>query len=602
MGPMRLVGIGVVVLALTALTGGRLASAAEGKGPVAAVFELDGRLPEAPSGPLGLGPRNTFGALTRRIEEAAHDGRVKAVVLVARRPTLSLAQAEELRASLKEVQKRGKPVYAHATHLDLESYALLSAASELSVVPTGGVEIPGLLVQAPYLRGLLERIGVEPSIVRVGKYKTAGEMFVRKGPSAAAKEQMQRLLDGLLSELLRTISSGRDVKESKVQSWIDRGLYTAREAKSAGLIDAVRSRAALASRVRSKHGVELAPRYGKPSRPDVDLSNPFGLLKLYGKLLGDKGDGAAGPVVAVVHVNGMILPGAGGGFLGGSAAHSEPIRKALDRVAEDDKVKAVVLRVKSPGGSGTASEIILDAAKRVGKEKPLVVSMSDVAASGGYYVSTAADAIFANPSTLTGSIGVVGGKFATTGLWKKLGVKWKTYRRGANAGILRGHEAFTDEQRARVRDRMKRLYARFKQHVVAGRGDRLEKPIDKLAGGRVYTGRQAKAAGLVDHLGGLDAAIEHAAEQAGVDSYEVRSLPEPPSLLQRLTGGTTSGAALPTLKTLTSGEGSIRAIVRRLEQVDPSRARAVLSALRRVVLLRREGAALTMPVLGFHGG
>src|SRR5205085_2762863 len=196
--------------------------------------------------------------------------------------------------------------------------------------------------------------------------------------------------------------------------------------------------------------------------------------------------------VAVVYVDGPIVIGGGTPSpFGGATARAVAVRKALDEAARDDSVKAVVLRVDSPGGSAVASEIILDATRRVKAKKPFVVSMGDVAGSGGYYVACGSDTIFADEATITGSIGVVSGKLVTNPMWKKIGVTFKGYKRGENAGMLSSSEVFSSAERARMQNLMDEIYCVFKGHVVAARGSRLKKPIDELAGGRVYSGRQA---------------------------------------------------------------------------------------------------------------
>src|SRR5581483_1678878 len=202
--------------------------------------------------------------------------------------------------------------------------------------------------------------------------------------------------------------------------------------------------------------------------------------------------------------------------------------------SRDDSIKAVVLRIDSPGGSATASEIILDATQRLKAKKPLVVSMGNVAGSGGYYVACGSDTIFADDSTITGSIGVVGGKFATTEMWKKIGVTWKPYQRGKNASMLSSAATFTPEQREKMQTWMNDIYGVFKGHVTAIRGSRLKKPIDDIAGGRVYTGKQALDLGLVDKLGTLQDAVAYAADQAKLTDYDLRTVPEPKNLLQQL--------------------------------------------------------------------
>ena len=203
------------------------------------------------------------------------------------------------------------------------------------------------------------------------------------------------------------------------------------------------------------------------------------------------------------------------------------IRKALDEAARDNSIKAVVLRVNSPGGSAVASEIILDATRRVKARKPFVVSMGDVAGSGGYYVACASDVIYADETTITASIGVVGGKIATADMWKKVGVTFKSYKRGENAGMLSTGEPFTDRERQRMQSWMNDVYDVFQSHVRAIRGSRLKKPLDELAGGRVFTGKQALDLGLVNRIGGLGDAIAYVAGEAKLKDFEVRTVPAP---------------------------------------------------------------------------
>jgi len=237
----------------------------------------------------------------------------------------------------------------------------------------------------------------------------------------------------------------------------------------------------------------------------------------------------------VVYVDGMIVTGKNdSGLMESDMAASTDIARALDDAAADDAVKAVVMRIDSPGGSATASEIILRATERVKAKKPLVVSMGDVAGSGGYYVSCAADTVFADDATITASIGVVGGKLVTTEMWNKIGVTFKAYSRGANAGLLSSDKDFSPDERQRMQSWMDDIYGVFKDHVTAIRGNKLKKPIDELAAGRVFTGRQALELGLVDRIGTLHDAIAFAADQANVKEYDVRTVPAPKNILQKL--------------------------------------------------------------------
>ena len=265
--------------------------------------------------------------------------------------------------------------------------------------------------------------------------------------------------------------------------------------------------------------------------------------------------------------------------------------------AADDTIKAVVLRVDSPGGSALASEIILDATRRVKAKKPFTVSRGNVAGSGGYYVACGSDTIFADETTITGSIGVVAGKLATSGLYDKLGVTFKSYRRGQNAGMLASSEVFTPGERLKMRSWMDEIYGVFKGHVTAIRGNRLKKPIDDLAGGRVYTGKQALELSLVDRLGTLHDAVKHVAAQAKLTDYDVRVVPKPKSFLEKLLEGGVDNDSRkgldvvhkPTLLELAQPY---------LRSLDPSRAELVRNALGCLELLNREGVILMMPELG----
>jgi protease IV len=256
----------------------------------------------------------------------------------------------------------------------------------------------------------------------------------------------------------------------------------------------------------------------------------------------------------------------------------------------------VVLSIDSPGGSATASEIMLDATKRVKAKKPFVVSMGDVAGSGGYYVACGADTIFADATTLTGSIGVVSGKLATAEMWHKLGITFKEYKRGQNAGIFSADEVFSDSERARMRLFMDDIYAVFKRHVTEIRGNRLKKPIDELAGGRVYTGKQALELGLVDRLGTMHDAVAFAADQAKINDYDVRVVPEPKSFLEELLEQISGGKEETGHVGLAADRDSLfKLAAPYLQNLGARRAAAVASVLRRLEILQKEGVVLTMP-------
>ena len=483
----------------------------------------------------------SFHSLLTRLKKVKTDDSVKAVVMLVSGTSLGVSQIEEVRQVLDEIKAAGKDVVAHTDSISMRSYVLLSGASRICVVPTGDVWINGMYGESMHLRGLLDLVGVEPDFTTCGDYKSAAEMFMRKTPSPQAQENLDWLMDGIFETQLNLISSGRKVDVAKVREWVNCGVYSAERAKEAGIIDDVQFRQDFEADLKKKYGEELVfdRKFGKPKAVDIDLSSPFGILKFYGELLaGPKKKQPSKASIAIVYVEGPILPGAGDptGFplsMGGMA-YSTPIAKALDEAAADETIKAVVLRVDSPGGSAVASEIILNATRRVAAKKPLVVSMGNVAGSGGYYVACGTKTIFADTSTITGSIGVVAGKLATSKMWERVGVNWTPIRRGANAGMLDSGDVFTNEQRTLLQGWMDEIYEVFKGHVTAIRGDKLTKSIDDLAGGRVYTGQQALALGLVDKIGGLHDTIRFAAKEASLDEYDIRILPRPKSFIEVL--------------------------------------------------------------------
>jgi protease-4 len=585
--------------------------------PVIPVLSLDGPIVEAPQAEDSLFGRSGTQSLKdvlARIKKAREDKNVKAVVILlddfasemGESPWFNLAQMEELRQAIDQFQASGKEVYANVETCSTRTYALLSGVKQLSVVPTGIVWINGFFVESPYLRGLLEKIGVTPDFLACGEYKTAAEVFMRKEPSPAAQKMKTWLLDSSFEIYVDLVAKGRKQPAEKVRQWIDGGLYTAQKAQEAGIIDKVQHRQDFEAELKAKFGdVKFDRDYGKSKRgTEIDLSSPLGVFQFWSEMIqGPKKRTAGKSAIAIVYVDGPIMQGKAdpSPFSSSTVAYSTPIRKALDKVAEDASVKAVVLRVDSPGGSAVASEIILNATKRVKAKKPFVVSMGNIAGSGGYYVACGSDTIFAEPSTITGSIGVVGGKIVTTGLWQKLGIHWDAQQRGANAGMLTSHSVFTEPERKRFQQFMDETYGIFKGHVVAARGTRLKKPIDEMAGGRVYTGKQALELGLVDKLGGLSDAVEYLAKKANVKDYELRAVPEPKGFLELLFEEMSDG------KSDKNGlDASTRSLGRMptsmvemgmpyLQGLDGRRVQSVLAALRRLDLHQKEQILLMTP-------
>jgi protease IV len=550
--------------------------------------------------------------VVERLKKAKDDKNVKAVVLLLDETDLELAQIEELRQVLDGIKASGKDVYAHVDSILMtRSLALIAGANRISVTPTTIIMITGFNAESPYVRGLLDLIGVKPDFLTCGAYKSAAEIFMRKGPSTEAAQMKNWLLDSLYESYQKMVADGRGVKPEQVRNWIDGAVYTPEQAKEQGIIDAIQHRQDFESDLRKKFGddVKLDRKYGKKKQgEDIDLSSPFGMLQLWAKMLeGGKKKPTGKDVIGIVYVAGPILPGKPepSPFQSGSeVAYSTPIRKALDKIAEDKDVKAVVLRVNSPGGSAVASEIILDATKRVKAKKPYVVSMGQVAGSGGYYVAMGADTIFADAATITASIGVLGGKFATTDMWNKIGISWDSSRRGANAGILSSDAVFSDAERKKMQNWMNDVYGVFKGHVVAARGAKLKKPIDELAAGRVFTGQQALDLGLVDKIGTLEDAVRNVAEQANLKTYEVRVYPEPKNFIEVLLEGMSDGDRDPNHLAIPASRIASPSLLDlalpHLKGLDPKRLDMIKAALRQLDLIQQEHATLMMPEISIR--
>jgi protease-4 len=574
--------------------------------PTVAVFRLTGEVSETPGRQslLALGSPGTpsLKEFVARIEQAAKDPAVKAIVILPEGGSTGLAQKEELRQALRQFQDAGKEVFAHADSLSMGDYILLSGATRLSVTPTADVNVTGFYGEAPYLRGLLDLLGIRPDLMTCGDYKSAAELFMRTGPSPEADRMQNWLLDSVYDTSVKLIAQGRKTTPEKVRAWIDAGPYAAAKAKDAGLIDAVEHRQDFESVLKEKYGKDVVfdRKYGAKKSPTLDLSSPLGLMKVWADLLNEaRPKKSDKPAVGIVYVDGAIVLGKNQpSIFGTESAASSEVRKALDDAAADDSVKAVVLRVDSPGGSAVASEIILDATRRVKAKKPLVVSMGNVAGSGGYYVACAADVIFADEATITGSIGVFSGKLVTNPMWNKVGITFKDYQRGAHAGLMSASRPYNPEERAKVRDYMEEIYATFKGHVQAIRGTRLKKPLEELAGGRVYTGRQALELGLVDRIGTLEDAVKFAAVEAKLKDYDVRVVPEPKGVLEKLLEEAAGGKTDPHRLGVARGDSLVELAMPYLQHLDPQRVRVIQRALGQLQLLSDERVLMTMPELG----
>jgi protease-4 len=508
-----------------------------------AEIRLRGSLPDQPDAPSPLlGGGATLRAAVERLRRAAEDESVQGVVLHCDEFGAGLGKATELRRALARLRAAGKKTVARASSLGLGAYLLAAGCEEISLEPGGLVYMPGLRMSATYFRGLLEKIGVRFDVVHVGEFKTAFEEYYLEEMSEPQRESLGAILDDLYGHVVEEISSRRGLTPEQVRAAIDAGILTPEQARARRLVDAVEYDDELRVRLAGAFGapVEIVEGYGRGGLEDFDLEDPAAIFELLGEMFREtpkpKED-----VVAVVYANGIIVPGKSeAGFLGSAGTvGSRTMREALREAAADEHVKAIVLRIDSPGGSGSASDEIWREVVRAKARKPLVVSMSDVAASGGYYIAMGADAIVAEPTTITGSIGVVSAKPVFEGLYGKVGMNAQSLERGARAGMFSTDRSFTVEEREALRRFSETFYRDFVEKAASGRSREVDE-IEPLARGRVWSGRRALEIGLVDRLGGLGDAIALAMERAGLDPASplpVYELPRPPSFAEMLEEG-----------------------------------------------------------------
>lgn len=495
---------------------------------VVAVYDLPSNLSESGREEMSLlatefDPNRplTFHDVATSLAKAAADDEVGAIVLDADDAPLGFGQILEIRRHLADAREAGKDVWIYSDHFSNRSALLGSAANHFVLMPEADCDFAGIYAESMYFKGLLDKAGVSAEVIHIGDFKSFGEEFYRTGPSEAALKQQTELIDGIFAEIVREVATGRGLEESAVRAMIDRGTFTATEAKDAGLVDELGYRTDFNKTLRDTYASDdFETDY---ELPDLDGPEISGLLDVF-KLLMSSGndDGANDDFVAVVVLDGSI-----------SEQSVAPVRKEIISLMKDPHAKALVLRVDSPGGSALASEVLWEATDEwKASGRPFVVSMADVAASGGYYVSAGADKIFAEPGTITGSIGVVGMKLVMDGALEKLGITTHGIERGEHADAMAMTKSFSPEEAELVRSSMEGVYETFKKRVVDGRGERLKGELEPMAGGRVYTGRRALELGLVDELGGLSDAIAWAAKKADVGSGASRLCPEPKSMLE----------------------------------------------------------------------
>ncbi len=466
--------------------------------PERMVLELDLRqeLPES-SGGIGLaalslerGP--TLSEVVLGLDRAAADPRVGGLVALVDGTSHGFAVAQELRDAVKAFRASDRFAIAWSDSLGElepgnEGYYLATAFDEVDVQPAGLVGVSGVAIETPFIKDLLDRLGIGLSVTRRGAYKTAPETFTESGPTPANRQMLQDLVDQTWQGLVAGVADARRLPPERAAALLGAGPYTATGARDAGLVDrlAYRDEVEVRSLGRAGVGARLVP---------------------FGDYLSGTSPEPPGQATTVAFVRAVGAIRRGGDALGGGVA-ADDLAGALTAAIDDPAVRAIVLRIASPGGSAVASETIARQVRQAVKVgKPVIVSMGNVAASGGYWIAMDASRIVAEPLTLTGSIGVFAGKPVLAGAFDKLGVHWARLTAGPDAALWSPIEPFTAEGKARLEALVDDLYATFKQGVARGR--HLDPAsVEALAQGRVWTGAEALARGLVDRLGGLDAAL-----------------------------------------------------------------------------------------------
>lgn len=545
------------------------------------VLSVSGSLPDyVPEDPvaeaIGINQGQSFTGLLTQIRKAKADNRIGAILLDINFPGIGWGRADELREAIKDLRSSGKPVYAYMELGMNKEYYIATAAEKVFMPPPGDLWINGFAAQSMFYKGSLDKLGIEPDVIQIGpKYKNAPDQYTRKEMGEGHKEVVNAILDEYTSRFSLAMVESRGKSAEDVTAIVDNAPYNALQAKEQNLIDG-------AFYIDQVHE-ELKTRLGYAAGEKLRTISGSRYREIPSDSLGLNN----GERVAVIFASGAINVGSStDGTFGGQMVGSDTIVKAVNDAAADSSIKAIVLRVDSPGGSALASDLMWRAIENAKAKKPVVVSMGDVAASGGYYISTNANKIVAEHSTLTGSIGVFVGKPVVKGMYDWLGVTNEYTMRGKNAGIFRETEKWNPDERAKMEEQANNIYfTNFIPKVAAGRNMSVEQ-ANTLGQGRVWTGTQAKENGLVDEIGGLETAIRIAKDLAKLPAdKDVRRivLPAPRPFLETIFGGPESSVT------------SEQIAQRKLIEAMPEDAKKALRYAALLDSMKRGDAMLMMP-------
>ena len=498
------------------------------------VLKVSGGLPDyAPEDStaklFGINQQQSFSSLLTQLRKAKVDSRVGAVLLDVDFPGIGWGKAEELRDAIKDFRASGKPIYSYMEIGMNKEYYIASAAEKVFLPPAGDLYVNGFAAEATFYKGSLDKLGIEAEVIQIGpKYKNAPDQYTKDKMGEGQREVVNALLDEYYGRLINNIAQDRNLPPENVKAIIDNAPHHAPEAKQLGLINDALYRDQVYEELKNRLGYKA----------DDKLRTISG--NEYREIPSDSLGLNNGERIAVIYASGAINVGSSSNSaFGGEMVGSDTIVRAVNQAAEDSSIKAIVLRVDSPGGSALASDLMWRALENAKAKKPLVVSMGDVAASGGYYIACNANKIVAEPTTITGSIGMFTGKPVLKGFYDWVGVTNEYVTRGKNAGIFDETRKWSPEERAKMEEQANKIYyVDFLPKVAKGRG-KSDEEINSIGQGRVWTGTQAKQNGLIDEFGGLEKAIEIAKDLANIPAdKEVRrvAFPEPKPFLESIFG------------------------------------------------------------------
>jgi len=458
----------------------------------------------------------TMDELQNKLKKAEKDDAVIGVKLNISSPLIGFGKIQQIRRIISDFRRSNKKVYAFLSGESTGDYLIATACDEIIMTPSSWLFLCGLGTEVYFFKDLLDWAGIKADIIQMGKYKSAGESFTNREMSPEMQEEMNSLVDSFYQQLIEMIALSRNIEEDKVKELIDKGPFTAEEALDYGLVDKLVYEDDFKKDLTKKKKVvvEFDKKYGE-EKIDSGQLNLLSIFSIFSKPPQPEPP-ATQPAIALITEVGMILPGSEDDYpFSDNIIASDSAVKILDDVKNNPRIKAIVLRIDSPGGSAVASDIIWNKIREVKKSKPIVASMSDVAASGGYYIAMGADEVMAQEGTITGSIGVIGGKFVMKGLYDKILINKQIITRGKNAAILSDYAPFSESEKFIIEKMMKQVYDNFVKKASVSRNKSV-KEIDKVAQGRVWTGKQAFEIGLVDKLGGIEEAISDAKKIAKI--------------------------------------------------------------------------------------